>query len=387
MKNNSYKLYWFCELLSAFGGRIQSAGIIWYIYAKTNSVWVLGGLAVIETLPSLLFYLKAGVIAEKYKDKPLYLYSNMINVLISILLFICVAMGNIILLMPLLFLQNTFAVLSSPAKNSFMFSIISKEERKDSIRRNGLIGNLAKVLGPPIAGVVLYVMPAQLCFLMNAVSYLPFILAYRYFKVINKDATEIKGKELNLKASITYLKAKKEIVNILAMLLISCFFLFNYNIIIPVIATDILKLNSLDFSLIYTVNGLGNIVGNYILKRCDNYNHSKKRLLQFIVGIIVIYICISQSHNYMLTLALFFLTGAVNSMYQIISSSGIQTTTDEEYRGRVTGIYQFACSGLAPLARIVITTLIAIFGASTGLLLQGIIALVVLLITFNYLKE
>lgn len=150
-------------------------------------------------------------------------------------------------------------------------------------------------------------------------------------------------------------------------------------------------LNALDFTLIYTVNGVGNILGNYFVKKlCTNnkINLTSKSYLASLVSIIsIIYICIASSTNYNLTLFLFFLTGAVNSVYQVTSSISIQSLVKDEYRARISSVYMFTCSGIAPLARLHISLLIFLFKPQLALFIQGLIALTWILIAFIFLHS
>ena len=369
--------------------------MIWYIYLETRSAIALGAMAIIETLPALLFTLKSGSFTEKHKEQNLYLYGEICNVVVALLIFIVVLIGGkyLYFVIALLFIKNSIEVVCKPSKTLLTYSITEKEDISQAIAANSLIGNLSKIFGPPLAGILFSLVNPAFCFLINAMSYLPFIFLQRYFKIINppKNVGSNEGRKVDIKSTYNYILKRKELAQVLLFLLIVCMFMFNYSIIIPVIANDILKLGALDFGLIYTMNGIGNVVGNTITmhknkkRKINTYN----RNILFILAttIAIIYIGISQSKIYGLTLLLFFITGAVNSSFQITASATIQNIVHDDYRARVTAAYSFVCSGIGPFARLHVSLLIYIFNPSLALFIQGSIAIVCLIFAFIFGKN
>lgn len=394
-RNKNYAKFWLAELISVFGSRIQSSAIIWSVYMATDSILMLGLLAIVESLPALLFSFHAGIISERYKKYNLYWLCQISNLLTTLLIFsILVLMPDkIYLIVIILFIQNTASTISGPSKKVLLYSITDKDDLPNAIRLEALVGNLAKVLGPPVAGIVLLLVSPELCFLLNALTYIPFIVVGKKFNINNKYAPIIKKKSTKseIKDLFTYLRGNVEIVTSLVFLFISCMFLYNYTVIIPVISKDILNLNSMDFSLIYTVNGLGNILGNFLVKSSGKNNRAiksnKKYLASLVTIIAFIYIGITLSISYYLTLLLFFITGAVNSLYQVTSSIIIQSAVDDSYRARVSSFYTFVTLGISPFAKLNISLLIYMLQPKIALLTQGMICLICIMVGYIFISR
>lgn len=228
LKNKDYLRFWVSEIISAFGSRIQSSAIIWAVYMKTDSIVLLGLLAIIETLPALLFSFKAGSIVEKYKKSNIYWWCQIGNLITTILMFLVLFFSPqmLYIIILLLFIQNTIGVLSGPSKKVLIHSITDKEDISEAIRLEGLLSNLAKVFGPPVAGFALMIVSAEVCFLLNALTYLPFIILGARLNIKNDVIVPYKNKNSSkdLKDTFDYLKTNRPLTSVLVFLLISCMF-------------------------------------------------------------------------------------------------------------------------------------------------------------------
>ena len=386
MKN--YRIYWFCELLSAFGTRLQSSAIMWFMYQDTGSVWILGSLTFIEALPALLFSLPIGNFLDKYKHKPIYLYSKLCCLALSLFMFFISKLNpSIFVWLLLLFLLDICEQVNSQANTTFTISIVSEDKRREVIRQNSFIKSIVKILGMSISGIIMAYTNISICFMLNAFSYVPFIFCYKVIASNRRISDSITKKKIKQKFktwdAIKEVSHNAALSSSLCTLAVINFFCFTYNVIIPLIVTDLLGESSVMFGFILGINGLGNCLGNICMKYLPY--KGKHTVLAVTLGMLLF--LAGSSHNSFITLVIFFITGFVNNIFQVNATNEVQDFCSEETRDIYNGVYSFACSGFSPFAKLLLPVVINWLGIAGCLHLYGLIVIAISLGLCFYCKK
>jgi MFS family permease len=281
---------------------------------------------------------------------------------------------------------NAFDV---PARQSLVYEMIDdKDDLPNALALNSSMVNLSRLIGPGIAGIILEKVGDGACFLLNALSFVAVItslLMMRLPKYISKPHTKNVFGEL--KEGYSYIKRTPEISFVIIMLMFISLFVLPYSTLIPFYARDVFHGTASTFGIIDSFIGLGAFSGALFLASIRPGHDLKKILaintLVFGAGLVLF----SHENHYILAL-LFSALAGFGMMSQItISNTLLQTTADAKMRGRVISFYAMAFFGMQPLGGLLIGWISKWIGTKNTMLGEGIIALVIGLVHFMFLRR
>lgn len=390
-KSRNYRLYFFGQSVSLIGTWMQKTAVSWVVYELTHSKWMLGVILFASMFPSFLFSFIGGVAADRYNRYRLLLATQVASMLQAVLLTVLVftrhyTVWEIIVLSVVLGIINAFDV---PARQSLVYEMVDdKKDLPNALALNSSMVNLSRLIGPGIAGLIIEKLGDDVCFGLNAISFIAVIgslLAMRLPKYEKKQSTKNVFGEL--KEGMDYIKATPSIAFILLMLAGISLLVLPFSTLIPVYAKDIFKGTASTFGIIDSVIGLGAFSGAIFLASLKPGHNLKKILaintLVFGAGLVFF------SHETIYPIALFFATmSGFGMMSQItISNTLIQTTVAPHMRGRVISFYAMAFFGMQPLGGLIVGLISQRIGVQNTLLAQGCVALLIGLLHFRFLKR
>jgi MFS family permease len=390
-KSRNYRLYFSGQSISLIGTWMQKTAVSWVIYSLTHSPLMLGVTLFASQFPSFLFSLLGGVVSDRYNRYKVLLITQIASMVQAVLLTLLIftkhyVVWEILALSVLLGIINAFDV---PARQSLVYEMIEdKNDLPNALALNSSMVNLSRLIGPGIAGIVLEKLGDDVCFLLNALSFVAVIFSLLMMKLpkyVNKPHTKNVFGEL--KEGFSYIKRTPEISFILIMLMLVSLFVLPYSTLMPYYARDVFKGTASTFGIIDSFIGLGAFAGAIYLASIKPGHNLKKILgintLIFGAGLILF----SHEGHYWLALIFSALAG-FGMMSQItISNTLIQTTSDINMRGRVISFYAMAFFGMQPIGGLLIGSLSKWIGTTNTVLGEGIIALLIGLLHLRYLHK
>lgn len=392
-KSRNYRLYFSGQSISLIGTWMQKTAVSWVIYSETHSKFMLGLTLFASLFPSFIFSFLGGVVSDRYNRYKVLLITQVASMIQAVLMTLLIffkhySVWEIIALSALLGLINAFDV---PARQSLVYEMVDdKAVLPNALALNSSMVNLSRLIGPGIAGIALEKFGEDICFGLNAVSFIAVIGSLLMMKLpayVEKPHTKnVMGE---LKEGFQYIKRTPSILFILVMLALISLLVLPYSTLIPVYAKDIFKGTASTFGVIDSVIGLGAFCGAIFLASLKPGRNLRKILavntLIFGIGLVLF------SHTTYYPLALLFatLTG-FGMMSQItISNTLIQTTVDPAMRGRVISFYAMAFFGMQPLGGLLIGGLSQWIGTPDTVLIQGMITVLIgiLLLRFLYKRQ
>ena len=387
-RSRNYRLYFSGQSVSLIGTWMQRTSVYWLVYVQTQSTFMLG-LAVFTTqFPSFLFSLLGGVVSDRYNRYKVLLFTQIASMIQATLLTILVLFNQytvweILTLNVLLGVINAFDV---PARQAMVYEMVDdKEDLSNAIALNSSMVNLARLLGPAMAGIVLEELGAGICFLINTLSFAAVILSLllmRLPKYIPKPyAKKVIGE---LKEGFTYLKQTPSIGFVILFLACISLLVLPFTTLLPVYAKVIFKGNASVFGYLNSAIGLGAVSGTIFLASLKPGVNLKKIL--FINTLIFGFGLIAFSHITNLPVALFFavITGFGMMSQVTVSNTIIQTTVSVAMRGRVISYFAMAFFGMQPLGGLLVGGVSSYIGTPNTILTEGVLALLIALL-FSYM--
>jgi MFS family permease len=390
-KSYNYRLYFFGQSVSLIGTWMQKTAVSWVVYELTHSKFMLGLTLFASMFPSFLLSFLGGVAADRYNRFRLLLATQVASMIQAVLLTILVFtkhynVWEIIALSVMLGIINAFDV---PARQSLVYEMVNdKADLPNALALNSSMVNLSRLIGPGIAGLAIEKLGNDVCFGLNAVSFIAVIGSLMMMKlpkyVARPHTKNVLGE---LKEGFAYLKNTPSIGFVIMTLGAISLLVLPYSTLIPVYAKDIFKGTASTFGVIDSVIGLGAFSGAIYLASIKPGHDLKKILaintLIFGAGLALF------AHETYYPLALFFaVLGGFGMMAQItISNTLIQTTVAPEMRGRVISFYAMAFFGMQPLGGLLIGGLSQHIGVQNTVLAEGCVALLIGGLQLRYLKK
>ena len=390
-KSRNYRLYFSGQSISLIGTWMQKTAVSWVIYSETHSKFMLGLTLFASLFPSFVFSFLGGVVSDRYNRYKVLLITQVASMIQAVLLTLLIffrhySVWEIIALSALLGLINAFDV---PARQSLVYEMVDdKTDLPNALALNSSMVNLSRLIGPGIAGLALEKFGDDICFGLNAVSFIAVIgslLMMKLPKYIPKP--HHKNVFGDLKEGFVYIKQTPSIALVLLMLALISLLVLPYSTLIPVYAKDIFKGTASTFGIIDSVIGLGAFCGAIYLASLKPGRNLRKILARNTVIFGVGLVLFSHATNYPLALLFSAIVG-FGMMSQItISNTLIQTTVDPAMRGRVISFYAMAFFGTQPLGGLLVGTISQWIGTPDTVLIQGIITLIIGVVLYRFLKK
>ena len=354
-RHRNYRLYFIGMLVSLVGSWMQSVAQGWLVYDLTGSPLLLGVTAFAGQIPLFFGSPFGGAIADR-ADKRLVLFftqggSMVLAVILAALtLMHVVVVWHVIVLAFLLGLVNAVDV---PTRQSFIIDMVGREDLRSAIALNSIMFNIARVIGPSIAGLVVALVGEGICFAFNAVSYAA-VLASLFLMEVTKHKPKLHESPWHeMKLGFRYVRGHPQIRTVLWLIGAASFFGGPYLSLMPVFAKDVLGQGSEGLGFLMAAIGIGALLGAYTVSVIPD------RLVAFMpvvaaalfgVGLIAF----SQSHIFWLSLLLVVPTAFSLMLQGSATNALIQHISQEHMRGRVLSFYSLAFLGMLPWGSLLI---------------------------------
>jgi MFS family permease len=383
-----FRLLWFGALVSSIGTWMQKVAQAWLIVTLTGttSAFFLGLDSFVGEVPILLFTLIGGVVADRRNRRHLLLISQCVQMTAAFTLAVLVFTGSIRiwLILTLSFITGVAQSFGGPAYQSLIPSLIPKEHLPNAIALNSIQFNLARVIGPLIAGAALTAFGMVACFGLNGVSFLFVIAALLALHVTHVPSTAVASMSDQLKGGLRYVRDQPQLVTLTILGFISAFLGLPLLTFLPVITKDVFQQGVELYTRFMTVAGAGAVLGAVAVAWIGKHRHMGLMLLilQALLGLIAV--AFSLSKVIWLSQLLLFTGGALLVMCFSMTTSLVQLLAPHELRGRVVSIYMVAFRGGSPLGGLISGWLVTqISSAPSVLALNGGLLTIVALIAMT----
>jgi len=392
-KNRNFRFFFMGQSVSLMGTWMQKTAVSWVIYSLTQSKFILGVSVFATLFPTALVSLYGGIVADRYSRYKVLLLTQVISLLQAILLTMSIVFFKQFAVLVIIILSVVLGIINGfdmPARQSLIRElIIDKANLPNALALNSSMVNLAKLIGPAIAGFVLEKFSDVTCFGLNAVSFIPVILSLLLMKlpktVINPKTDKNLKKEFT--EGISYIKSNPEVSSVVIFVSIMSLLVLPFTTLTPVFAKDIFHGSAYTLGIIDGVIGFGALIGALFLASLKQGSNLSKVLAinTFVFGVGLTLF----SQMLIFPLALFFITiGAFGMMsVRTISNTIVQIHVPNRFRGRVISIYLMAITTMMPIGSLLIGTVSHYIGVQTTVLIEGLIALIITGFYGRYLKK
>lgn len=315
--------------------------------------------------------LLGGVLADRFDKKSILMASQLIQLSMALGLAALYFSGHLSIwaIVTVGFITGLAQSQSAPTYQAFLTSIVPRDVIPRAVAMNSLQFNLSRSIGPPIAAVLLVVLGAAWCFVINAFSFIAVIVALQLIRIV-ASATPVRapqGVASSLQEGLAYVRQAPDIAMIVSLAGALSFFVFPLTTYLPVVADEVLGSGAGGYSMLLSAIGLGAIVGAIGTAHRGRFEgRGKFVLICFAVGPLLAVLAVLCGRQW-LAAGLLFLYGAIQTSGSSTLNGLVQELAPEEMRGRILALFGFAFRGGSPLGALLLGYSVSWFGPAVAL--------------------
>jgi predicted MFS family arabinose efflux permease len=323
----------------------------------------------------VLFTLIGGVLADRLDRRRTLLTSQYIQMstafaLAALVYFHLVSIWSILALS---FITGTAQAFGGPAYQSLLPSLVDRKDMPNAIALNSIQFNIARVIGPLLAGAALAAFGMVSCFTLNGLSFLVVIFSLLSLNVRHIPPAAPKRMREELQTGLSYVRHEGCVLALILLAAATTFLGFPVLTFLPVFAQSVFHQGVDGYTRLMAFAGAGAVAGSLVVAWLGKFNRMgfTTLVVQLVFGALII--AFSLSRVIWLSYALLFLTNASLMVVFSTITSLVQMTAPNQMRGRVMSIYMLAFRGGMPLGSLAAGYLASRYSAPSVLLVNGVL--------------
>jgi MFS family permease len=365
----NYRRYFTGQSISLIGTWMQTTAQAWLVLTLTRSSVDLGVIVALQALPVLLLGAYGGVVADRVDKRRLMIVLQSLMGLQALVLGILVTthavrVWEVGLLALILGLNNTF---ENPARQAFILEMVGSRDLRNAVSLNSVLANVARAIGPAIAGLLIASVGDGVCFLLNAASFVAVVVSLATMDRSALQPSLPSGRKRGqLREGLRYVSRVPELgVPLLMMLLIGTF-AYEFQVVLPVLAKQTFHGGATVYGFMTASMGIGAVAGGLVTAARGHTGLRPVALAASAFGV-VLFLAAGAPLLFLEYLALA-AVGWASVSFIARGNSTLQLSAAPSMRGRVMALWAIAFQGTTPVGGPLIGLVVAGAGARAGLL-------------------
>jgi MFS family permease len=379
LAHRNFRLFVVGQGISVLGTWMQQIATVWLVYRLSQSSLLLGTADFTAQIPAALLLPLAGVLTDRWIRHRTVLITQTL-MMIQAFALMALTVSGLVSIWQILVLSALLGVVSAfdaTARQSFVIDMIDcHDDLGNAIAINSSVFNAARLLGPAVAGMVIGLCGEWPCFLLNGLSYMAVLASLLAMRVrsVAKPASDV-GIVAGLSEGLGYVAASMPIRTILVLLGIVSMMSAPLTVLMPLLATKVLKGGPYTLGLLTAALGAGALSASLVLAARKSVVGLGRVIAVATAAFGLGLAGISYSHSLRLSLVLLLATGFAMVTQMAASNAVLQTIVEEEKRGRVMSFYTLAFFGMGPLGSLLAGALADGIGILPTFLTFGMVCL------------
>jgi MFS family permease len=380
LRQRNYRLYFFGQLVSMTGSWMQTTALAWVIYEMTHESRWPAHIATAQILPTFVLGAWGGSLADRWPKRELIFITQAAALVQALLLFVLVGAGvhEPWMLVAVTGLGGLIQAVDFPARLAFVLDLTTREDLMNAVALNSAVFNVARVIGPALGGLTLYTLGPEMCFVLNAASYLAVLWALWEMRIEPRSHKPIHSSGWRtLMGGLAYLGAHREMAWLLVLVATTCAFGWPFLALLPAIAEIRFDLAEKIYSVLLSATGLGALLGAVLVAMYGTMER-KGSFMSMGVGLVTLALLgLAVSWSVTAALVCASLCGCGLILFLATCQSVLQLSSSEHNRGQIMGIYAVIVSGAVPLGNQIVGHVADFLGGDRGvtevLIWQGVL--------------
>ncbi|MFN8418859.1 MAG: MFS transporter [Anaerolineae bacterium] len=330
------------QLISGIGSFMQLAATNWHIYKLTGDPVALGLVGLVRVLPIILLSLVGGVIADAMDRRRMMLWTQTVMLICAALLAYITISGQVTLawIYVLTAAMAGASAFDRPAWIALMPNLAPANEIAKVARLNTVLIQITGVLGPVTAGILLGAVNPGFAYAVNALSFVPVVLALLFVRVPTRSEEQPRA-QVSIGAALEGLRFIRRTPLLWSTMLLDfvATFFSSALALLPVYASDILKVGAEGYGLLYAAPSIGSVFGAIMMAQIAHLIRRQGDLLLVSVALYgVATVIFGVSTSFWLSAMALFATGLTDCIGMVIRGTLRQVITPDHLRGRMLSV-------------------------------------------------
>jgi MFS family permease len=368
LSNRNYRKYFLGQTTSLVGTWMQTTAQSWLVYTLTHSATDIGFVVALQTLPVLLLGPYGGVIADRVNKRRLMIaLQSLMGVQAAVLavlsLLHVVTYADVCILAVVLGLNNCF---ENPSRQSFVLEMVGAYDLRNAVSLNSTMNNVARAVGPAIAGVLIATVGEGWCFALNALSFIAVVgsLMAMDRSLLNPSEPTARAKG-QLREGFRYVARTPSLAFPLIMMALVGMLAYEFQVTLPVVAGRVFHGNSEVYGVMMAAMGIGAVIGGLWSASQGKTGLREMVRASSIFGVVISFAALAPALA--VELIALALVGFASVSFLSMANSTLQLSTDPQMRGRVMALWAVAFMGSTPVGGPLIGWITSMAGARVGL--------------------
>jgi MFS family permease len=389
LSSRNYRLYFGGQIISLIGNWMTSTASLWLVYHLSSSPFLLGVVGFASQAPMFVLAPFAGVWVDRLNRHRLLIATQFLSMLQSFALAAFALTNTIDIphIIVLSLIQGVIDAFDLPVRQAMVVEFVERKEHlSNAIALNSSLFNLARLIGPAIAGFVIAGVGAGFCFLIDGLSYLAVIAALLLMRLRKRAVRKVKERPcVEFRQGFHYAFGFAPVRALILLIAAVSATGFSCSVLMPMFARDVFHGDARTLGWLMSASGVGAVTGALYLG-----GRKTVRGLGLVItaggafmGTALIGFALSRWLP--LSLLCLGLLGLGGVLLMASSNTLVQTLVDDDKRGRVMSIFATAFSGTMPLGNLMVGALAGQIGATLTLIGSGAICIVIVAIFYRNL--
>ncbi len=350
LRHRNFRLYLMGQGLSQAGTWMQTVAMGWLVLKVTGSGGMLGLVSAAQFMPTLLFGAFAGTLADRHSRWHMLQITQVLAAVIAIVLGLMVVTDTISVwsLFVLAAAFGTVNAFDMPIRSSFVYELVGPEDITSAVGIGSTTNNVARIIGPGAAGVLIAAFGLAVPFLVNGVSFLAITIALllmRQSEFVPK--APVKREKGQVREGIKVVWADSRLRTPMLMTVVIGMLAYENQISLPLFAKYTFDREATGYGILSSVMGVGSVVGGLLIARFGRATHKRLGFAAAFLGGSMLLAAVMPTFWTMSAALL--LVGAGSVAFITMNSATLQLTSPVEVRGRVMALYITAIIGTTPI--------------------------------------
>jgi MFS family permease len=374
LRHRDFRLFWSGQLVSLIGTWMQSVGQAWLVLELTRSPFQLGLVTALQFIPVLLLSPVGGAVTDRLRKRHIILVTQATMMVQAFVLAALVGSGQVRYwhVAVLAAIYGLGRALDIPARQAYVTDLVGRADLPNAVALNSVVFNGARIVGPAVAGLLIARFGVAPAFFLNGVSFLAVLAALLAIRTDgHPDPAGRLGLRAGLLGALAYATGTPTIAFTLGLMIVASLLVLNFNVIVPLIAYQVLQEGARGFGLLMSAVGAGAVLGaiGLTLFRRDRPSVAT---LTGTVGLLCAGVsALALVGRFGVAAVLLAVLGCCQIVFTTGCNTTLQLSTPDGLRGRVMGLYALAFAGMTPFGSLLIGTLAEHWGVRVACAVAG----------------
>ena len=375
--NRNFRLYFAGQTISSIGSWAQSLAVTWMVLEITDRSDRLGVAVALQFLPMLVLGAPAGVLADRFDNRRLLIVTSTLSGLVAMTFAAVAAAGHVTLwwIYALTMLLGLILAVERPAMQAIIFQLVGPDLLPSAVAANSTINSVSRLIGPAIAGALIATAGVELCFTINALSYIVVVVVLamlRRDELVDRPlAGRAKGR---LREGFAYVRSHPDVARPLMVIAVVGTLAYNFQTTFPSMVRFGFERGAGSVGAVMSVSAIGSIVGGIYIAGVKP--HPRRTLAIVLAGFAAAFLALSITPGYWPFVVMTIPLGFASAAFQSVNTVVLQQATEPAMQGRVMALQQMAWFGSTPIGALLMGWVIQISSPRVPFALGGLSALV-----------